>query len=192
MPKGIARRIDINGNRYGRLTAMRYAYTKNEKAYWECQCDCGSTCIIRKDHLVEGTVVSCGCRRKESSLENFNRYCESLGQDYIHIQRLRAQYPRLYNIRHNMLRRCSNKNSGDYKYYGGRGISVCDEWKGSFIPFCEWALANGYREDLSIDRIDVNGNYEPDNCRWATAKEQANNKRKEIMGTKHNFPKEGP
>jgi hypothetical protein len=90
---------------------------------------------------------------------------------------------RLYHIWFGMKARCYNANSENYKHYGGRGIKICDEWKNDFMKFYDWAIHNGYDDSLSIDRIDVNGNYTPDNCRWATAVEQAKNKRKEFVMT---------
>lgn len=90
---------------------------------------------------------------------------------------------RIKNIWDGMKDRCNNANSKSYKYYGGRGITICEEWQNDFNAFYEWATANGYADDLSIDRIDVNGNYEPSNCRWATAKEQCNNKRNNVLIT---------
>lgn len=160
---------DYIGKKYGRLTIVEYVgRIKNYQIVMRCKCDCGT---MSKDvilsNLKSGITTSCGCVHKERVKDALTKhgYAKS----------------RLYNVWALMKDRCYNERNKYYKDYGGRGIKVCEEWRCSFESFQEWAHNNGYKEGLSIDRVDVNGCYEPDNCRWATAKEQARNKRNNIM-----------
>jgi hypothetical protein len=135
---------------------------KTGKKRFICKCDCGAIKRIKPTNWANGTVKSCGC------------YAKSLHTDFIPNT---DEEKRLCRIHGGMIQRCYNKNANAYKYYGGRGITVCDEWLNSRKSFVEWALANGYRNDLTIDRINVDGNYEPENCRWADMKTQCENRR---------------
>ena len=152
-------RKDLTGQKFGRLTVIKYAYTKKKAAYWLCKCDCGKEIIIMANSLLSNKTKSCGCLRKDLLKTH------SLTKD------------RLYTTWNNIKQRCYNNKCFNYKYYGLLNITMCDEWKNDFMSFYNWAMNNGYKEDLSIDRINVNGNYEPINCRWATPKEQARNTR---------------
>lgn len=158
------RRAAIDGMQFGRLKVLGYSQAdKNGNAIWLCRCDCGKETLARGDCLKSGKTRSCGCLRDDIQKKKKTTHglCRS----------------RLARIWYGMKKRCLCPTSSVYKNYGGRGIAICEEWRNSFPAFYEWAMANGYRNDLSIDRVNNDGNYEPSNCRWATAKEQNNNRR---------------
>lgn len=166
-------RKDLTGQKFNRLTVVEYLGSRKNasgktRGVWLCQCDCGNTCEVDTSHLTTGHTTSCGCRQKENCKGKNNcNYVNGLSQT------------RLGRIYRNMINRCYNFRIPMYQYYGAKGISVCEEWRGKFIGlknFCDWALSHGYTNELTLDRIDPKGNYEPSNCRWATIKEQANNK----------------
>ena len=157
--------IDLTGQKFGRLTVIERSYIPSKKTRWLCKCDCGETRHVLSYQLRSGKTKSCGCFSKDFARENFSTH--NLSKE------------KLYFVHNTMNMRCHNENSTEYKNYGARGISVCDEWRGrqGVVNFYNWSLSNGYKEGLQIDRIDVNGNYEPNNCRWVSSKEQSINKR---------------
>ena len=145
---------DLSGKNFGRLTALYRLHNHHRKGtYWLCACDCGNLTEVYLSNLQNGKTKSCRCLNHEPTNIKHGK-CNT----------------RLYNIYCAMKNRCYNKNYKRYKDYGARGIVVCQEWKDDFMSFYNWAMDNSYRDDLTIDRIDVNGNYEPSNCKWSTAK----------------------
>lgn len=163
-------KIDRVGQKFNMLTVIRRMPKIDKVTRWECRCDCGNIVCVTDTHLTrsKNCVKSCGCLRPEFHY---------------------MSHTRLYRIYSGMKSRCNWPSHHAYNDYGGRGIKVCDEWNDSFICFYEWAIKNGYSDSLTLDRIDNDGDYSPDNCRWTDMHNQSVNRRNTVMFTLHNETK---
>ena len=159
-------RIDLTGLRYERWTVLEYMPTVRKdgklRSAYLCRCECGNEAVIDANNLTRGKSKSCGCLRNELQSLKQRTHLES--------------HSKLYGVWTAIKRRCYNKNSKEFYRYGGRGICMCEEWRSSYEAFRDWMLSKNYTEDLTIDRIDNDGDYTPDNCRLVTMKEQCNNR----------------
>lgn len=173
--------IDLVGKTFGRLTVIKKLRpNKRRNIQWLCQCSCGNKHIVITSYLINGKIKSCGCLQKEKLAKRVTKH---------HLRNTR-----LYGVWANIKQRCYNPKNSHYKSYGGRGIKMCDEWKNDFLSFYKWSIANGYNENAdymkcTIDRIDNNGNYESNNCRWISMKKQSLNTSRnhylELNGVRH-------
>jgi len=148
----------MTGQRYGRLTVVEYVRTEKSQSLWRCICDCGKTIVTRRQALRVGDNVSCGCYNRENHTTHG------------------MEGTRIYHIWRSVISRCNNPKDICYHLYGGRGIKICDRWHHSFENFYQ-DMKEDYSDNLTIDRIDTDGDYEPSNCKWSTQKEQGNNRR---------------
>ena len=161
---------DLTGMKFNKLTVIalgKNPLSNNRRgAFWKCICECGGTITVRTDMLQSGNTSSCGCSKKQQDAVNLTK----------HFRHMEA-HTRLYNEWSGIKARCNNPNNHSYERYGGRGIFICDEWNLLYENFRDWALSKGYKKGLTIDRIDNNGGYEPNNCKWTDNKTQCRNRR---------------
>ena len=161
---------DLTNKKFGKLLVISFAEKKKKPSgqysyYWFCKCDCGKTIKVSATHLKSGHTQSCGCHKNTMDGKSKDRLCQ---------------------IWRAIKARCNNEKNNRYKYYGLKGIKVCNEWMSNYSEFENWAISNGYADNLTIDRIDNNGNYEPSNCRWIDNKKQQRNKSNNVFITYKN------
>lgn len=172
---GCLRADDLTGQRFGKLIVVsRHGTDKHGNATWLCKCDCGNETIAQAEDLKRGLTKSCKCGYEENKHDFGNKV-------RVHGKR----FTRLYNIYCGIKQRCLNPNNPAYKYYGAKGVIICEEWEKDFMTFHDWAMAHGYRENLTIERKNPFGNYEPFNCEWIPWSEQAKNKRNSKCNKKY-------
>lgn len=165
----MAKFLDITGDKYGKLVVLEYGYKKDKKNYWKCVCECGKETTVSINSLRTGNSKSCGCLQKE------------IAKKYRHSTTHGKFGTRIYQTWSAMKSRCYNSKVDSYKRYGARGITVCEDWKNDFTKFYEWAMNNGYEDDLTIERLNANGNYSPNNCTFIPGNQQSNNRRCSIF-----------
>lgn len=156
---------NLTGQKFGRLTAIKYLGNRK----WQCKCECGNIIDVFTNNLTRGNTKSCGCLNSEIASKRWLKHGKA--------------DTRLFHIFCHMKQRCYNKSNKNYKNYGERGIKIYNDWLDNFTNFYDWAMNNGYKDNLTIDRINVNGNYEPNNCRWVGLETQNRNKRNNIQIT---------
>lgn len=176
----MARLIDLTGKRFGRLVVLGYAGRErsrggHSRSMWYCECDCGEPKTLSTGNLTSGNTRSCGCLKTDRNVEYFTTHGMSK--------------TKLYSVWGTMKDRCYSPDSKGYQNYGGRGIEMCQSWKDSFKNFYEWAIKSGYKDGVTIERKDVNGNYEPDNCCWIPKADQSKNRRNCHYITYHGITK---
>lgn len=163
------KKLNLIGRKFGRLTAVRgLEKRQGGDVIWLCRCDCGNLTEVRTSHLRNGGIKSCGCLREEWMSELGSRQRGESHPAYRHGDFINRKPSRLYKTWINMKTRCYNSNGEIYRRYGGRDIHICNEWRNDFMAFRDWALANGYQDNLTIDKINNDDDYSPKNCQWLT------------------------